>query len=193
MFHIIEDFYEPNDLGIVVLHFINLHFNSSYQSLDNYYGDRMLGYPCYQSSTMKPQENDKLNPYEIFKKTFEHKTKTKIYKLDTFFRKSKKHELKDSPSWNEHKPHVDNPIYDIAGLIYFNGASLKDGTNFYSSFDHYEPTAIVSAKVNRCVFYNSQLPHCPSMVQHVEERWVQPFFLITKEETYKSYKEKNGT
>ena len=193
LFHAVEDFYEPNDLGIIILNFVNLNFKTTFQSLDVYYGsERMNAYPCYETEPMQIEDN-LLSPYTLFKKTFEEKTNIKILKLHTFFRKTKLSELKESPSWNQHKPHKDSEYYDIAGLIYFNGSSLKDGTNFYLNKEHYEPTAVIAAKYNRCVFYGTQLPHCPSMVQQVEERWTQPFFLITKEETYKRYKESNGT
>jgi hypothetical protein len=194
LFHSIENFYEPNDLGLVILNFMNLHFDKTYQSQETYYGsERMNAYPCYQTVTTKPDEENIFNPHTILKNTFERKTNKKIYVLKTFFRKTKLKELQESPSWNQHKPHTDGDDFDIAGIIYFNGSSLKDGTNFYLNKDHYEPTAVIAAQYNRCVFYGTQLPHCPSMVQQVEERWTQPFFLITKEETYKRYKESNGT
>ena len=32
MFNIIEDFYEPSDLGLIIINFINLHFHTDYQS-----------------------------------------------------------------------------------------------------------------------------------------------------------------
>ena len=182
LFNIVEDFYNPNDLGIIILNFINLNFKESFQSHQTFYGsERINAYPCYESDKMKYQDNN-LNPYNIFKKTFENKSNLKILELITFFRKTKLSELKESPSWNQHKPHKDSNLYDIAGVIYFNGSSLKDGTNFYLDKNHYEPTAIVGPRFNRCVFYDPQLPHCPSMCQQVEERWTQPFFLITKEE-----------
>ena len=194
LFHIIDDFYDLNNLGLVMVNFMNLHFDKTYQSQDTYYGaERMNAYPCYQTVKCKPNEQNNLNPHSILKNTFERRTNQKIFVLETFFRKTKLDELKNSASWNQHKPHTDDVLFDVAGLIYFNGSSLKDGTNFYLDANHYEPTAVVGAKYNRCVFYGTQLPHCPSMIQEVEERWTQPFFLITKEETYKKYKESNGT
>ena len=86
----------------------------------------------------------------------------------------------------------DNTFYDIAGLIYYNSNSLKDGTYIYNSIGDYEPTVIVGSRFNRCVFYDPKQPHSPTMEQSVEERWTQPFFLIYKEETFKKFKEDNN-
>tara|TARA_R110000822_G_scaffold73937_1_gene177861 strand:+ start:562 stop:1119 length:558 start_codon:yes stop_codon:yes gene_type:complete len=179
MFNVIENFYEPNDLGLMVMNFLNLPFNATYQSKEvNYGGDRNKGYPCYESQILN--EGDKNNiycPYNMFKQTFEKKTQKKIIKLQTFFRKTRIKELKKSPSWKQYKPHTDSAIYDIAGLIYYNSNCIKDGTYIFNTKDDFEPTVIIGSKYNRCVFYNSQQPHTPSMEQEVEERWIQPFFI----------------
>jgi hypothetical protein len=190
----VDNFYEPNDLGLMVINFLNLSFTPSFQSQNNYYGgDRMKAYPCYETNDLSFDLNNPLSAFNIFKRTFENKTGIKPLRINTFFRKTKLEELKKSPSWNQYKPHCDAADYDIAGIVYFNANSINDGTNFYFSKTDYEPTAVIGARTNRCVFYNTQIPHSPVMVQEVEERWIQPFFLIVKEETYKKFKEENAT
>lgn len=179
MFNVIEDFYEPNNLGLVVMNFLNLNFDATYQSKKvQYGGDRIKAYPCHESETLvKGDGENPYCPYNMLKQTFENKTQRKIIALETFFRKTKKEEFKKSPSWKQFKPHVDDKIHDIAGLIYFNSNSIKDGTYIFNTIYDYEPTAIIGSKYNRCVFYNSQQPHCPAVEQEVEERWIQPFFI----------------
>ena len=107
----------------------------------------------------------------------------------TFLRKIKLSELKQSPSYGQHRQHVDPQYYNLAGLVYFNSNSLEDGTKLYSDSHSFEPTLIVGSKVNRCIFYRADTWHCPGMKQEVEERWVQPFMLITQQETYNKYLE----
>ena len=110
----------------------------------------------------------------------ERKTKINPLKINTFFRKTKLEECKKSPSWKQYKPHQDSKDFDIAGLIYFNSNQLKDGTFIYNDHTDYEPTVVIGSRYNRCVFYNTQVYHCPSMEQSVEERWTQPFLLFIK-------------
>ena len=31
MFNVIEDFYSPSDFGLVIAHFVNIHFSPTYQ------------------------------------------------------------------------------------------------------------------------------------------------------------------
>jgi hypothetical protein len=192
LFNCIEDFYEPNDLGLMTISFLNQHFTPSFQSQYNYYsGDRMKAYPCYETSSLTSNGNP-LNPFDIFKRTFEKKTQMQILHLKTFLRKTKLSELKKSPSWGQHKQHQDSGC-DIAGVVYFNSNSIDDGTNFYNAEHDYEPTAIIGSRYNRCVFYSPRTFHSPVMKQSVEERWVQPFFIITRKETYEKLNENNET
>tara|TARA_Y100000592_G_scaffold66605_1_gene103504 strand:+ start:184 stop:768 length:585 start_codon:yes stop_codon:yes gene_type:complete len=193
MFNLIDNFYQPSDFGLVVSNFLNLHFFPSYQPQTHFFGgDRMKAYPCFESPAFKYDKDNPLNYCTIFQNTFEKKTGLKVLHAKTYLRKTKLSELKESPSWNQYKPHQDNNNFDMAGVVYYNSNSIKDGTNFYMQKDDYEPTAVIGAKMNRCVFYNSQVFHSPVMEQKVEERWVQPFFIITNEETLKKFKESDG-
>jgi len=193
LFHCIDNFYEPNNLGLLTLCFMNDHFSQTHQSKDVYYGgDRLKAYPCYESIgyTLKNyNEKNPLNPTNFFVDTFEKKTNLKILRMLSFFRKIKLSELKNSSNWKQFRPHTDNTDHDFAGVIYFNSNSLKDGTYFYNSKFDLEPTAIIGSKLNRCVFYNTQTPHSIPADQEVEERWIQAFFITTKEETLKKHKE----
>jgi len=192
MIKIIDNFYPNNYLGLMVLNFLNLHFENKHQPFAKYFGgDRKLGIPVYETTQLEPK--DPLSPYNLFFQTFLEKTNIKPLYVRSFFRKTKLSEMKESPSWKQYRPHTDdNTFFDIAGLIYYNSNSLKDGTYIYNSIDDYEPTVIVGSRFNRCVFYDPKQPHSPTMEQSVEERWTQPFFLIHKEETFKKFKEDNN-
>jgi hypothetical protein len=192
MFNLIDGFYNPNELGLIILNIMNLHFMPIHQSHQNYFGgNRLLGYPTHD--TKKLANEGPLSPYSIFIKTWKEKTNIEPLYIETFFRKTKLSECKESPSWKQYKQHQDGEHFDVAGLIYFNSNSLKDGTYIYNTEYDYEPTVIIGSKYNRCVWYSSQQWHSPTMEQSVEERWTQPFFIIYKEETFKKFKDKNAT
>ena len=185
MFHCIDCFYDANDLGLIALNFLNFRFNPSVQSQESHYGgDRLKGWPCHETGEI-PKELK-----ETFIQTFEKKTNIQILHMTSFLRKTKKSEVESSPSYGQFKQHIDSPNYDIAGVVYYNSNSLDDGTRIYMTEQCYEPTTIIGSRGNRCVFYGTQVWHCPPMLQTVDERWTQPFFLITKEETYKKFMEK---
>ena len=152
----------------------------------------MKAYPCFETSEFNYDPHNPFNFATIFQNTFEKQSKLKVLHTKTYLRKTKLSELKESPSWNQYKPHQDSDSFDFAGVVYYNSNSIKDGTNFYTQKDDYEPTAVIGAKMNRCVFYSSQIFHSPVMEQKVEERWIQPFFLITNEQTLKKFKGSNG-
>ena len=186
MFNLVDNFYSSNNLGLIVINFLNLHFQANHEPHETYFGgDRLLGYPTHETSKLK--DEGLLSPYNIFKNTWEEKTNIKPLAISTFFRKTKLDECKNSPSWGQYKPHRDSKNFDIAGLIYFNSNRLDDGTYIFEKEQDYEPTVIIGSKYNRCVWYDSQIPHSPSMEQTVNERWTQPFFIVYKEETLKLY------
>lgn len=186
MFHLVDNFYDSNDLGTMTLCFMNAPFLESYHSKNWKVFDRLQAYPVYETDTVNKSDRPH-HPYQIFKKTFETKTNIKPLLIRTFFRKIKLDELKKSPLYKKERPHKDSSCFDYAGLVYFNSSFLQDGTKLYNDEQDFEPTAIIGSKVNRCVFYNSQLPHSTPYDQKVEERWVQPFFLVTEESTLEKY------
>tara|TARA_R100000329_G_C7572675_1_gene202737 strand:+ start:120 stop:725 length:606 start_codon:yes stop_codon:yes gene_type:complete len=188
MLTIIDNFYEPHDLGLMTLGFVNLPFSPTYHSKEWPISHRMQGYPCWESEEIPHQESD-VSPYQIFLKTFIKKTNIKPIVIRTLFRKIKLEELKQAEIYKKERPHQDNENFDFAGLIYYNSNSIKDGTKLYNAQTDFEPTVIAGSRMNRCIFYNTQQPHSTPTDQWVDERWVQPFFLITKEETFIKFKE----
>ena len=175
MFNIIESFYSKDEYGHVLFYFVNEHFFPKYQPNKILFSGRKKAYPCYETPVLNLDTDHEIVKY--FVKNFEEKSKLKIKKLETFLRKTKKSELKESPIWKQKRPHVDPPNWDYAGVIFMNSNSLKDGTEIYNYESDFEPTAIIGSKYNRCVFYDPQKPHSPSMDQDIDERWVQPFFI----------------
>ena len=194
LFNLVDSFYDSNELGLIVLNFLNLPFEATHQSKKQYYGEsRLQSYPCYETEAMKPSNKEGFSTYNIFKNTLEKKIGIKPFHIHTFFRKTKLEELQSSASWGQHRPHTDGDNFDFAGLIYYNSNSIKDGTNFYNNQHDFEPTATLGARYNRCVIYKANVWHAPMPEQQVQERWVQPFFLITEESTYKKWKDSNET
>ena len=97
MLEIINNFYNPQNLGLMMFNFLNLHFESNHQSSVNYYGgDRRLSYPTWETENLKDSEY--VNPYKIFENTWIEKTKIKPLYIKTFFRKTKLEECQKSPS-----------------------------------------------------------------------------------------------
>ena len=172
MITIVEDFYSPEDLGI--------------HSKEWQVSNRLQAYPVHESAQI-PKSDDPRSAYQIFKRTLEYKTNLKPLYIKTLLRKIKLSELKESAVFKNDRPHMDDETFNYAGLVYFNSNSIKDGTKLYSDERDFEPTLIVGARVNRLVLYNTQQPHSTPMDQHVEERWVQPVFLITEKETLDKY------
>jgi hypothetical protein len=81
-------------------------------------------------------------------------------------------------------PHIDKTKvknedfeYDVAGVIYYNTWSLEDGTYFFSGKDQIEPDIMIGAKPNRCIFYKTDIFHCPGHNKKTDVRLVQPFFI----------------
>jgi len=185
MINVIDNFYPNAHLGIMALKFLNLPFQATWQSNQQYFHDRMKAYPCWETFYLEKEDTGQ----KVFKELFKKETNIDILHMITFLRKIKLSELKQSPSYGQHRQHVDPQYYNLAGLVYFNSNSLEDGTKLYSDSHSFEPTLIVGSKVNRCIFYRADTWHCPGMKQEVEERWVQPFMLITQQETYNKYLE----
>jgi hypothetical protein len=159
---------------------MNSVFKETYQSREWNVSNRLQAYPCLETDVYE-KSSDENSPYFILKKTIEAKTNIKPLKIQTCFRKIKLKELKKSLVYKKERPHKDNSNYNIAGLIYFNSNSLIDGTKIYNSNEDFEPTVVIGSKVNRCIMYSSQQPHSAPYEQSVEERWIQPFFISTKE------------
>jgi hypothetical protein len=176
---IIDNFYDEKDFNLMISATILNTYNGCWQPSNKHFYNRSNAYPCYESKRFVETDI----PYKIFYKTFEEKTGFIIDKLNTRFRKIYSNELEHVFKYGL-RPHKDDVGCDIAGVIHFNAFSLDDGTGIFSEFennnDQIEPDIIIGAKPNRCVFYDSQIPHRPLQNKFTEMRIVQPFFIKFK-------------
>ena len=76
MITIVEDFYSPEDLGIMSLYFMNTPFLESYHSKEWQVSNRLQAYPVHESAQI-PKSDDPRSAYQIFKRTLEYKTNLK--------------------------------------------------------------------------------------------------------------------
>ena len=60
---------------------------------------------------------------------------------------------------------------------YYNINSLYDGTAIYDDLYQREPSMIIGAKTNKCVFYDAKQLHAPLQDKDTETRLIQPFFI----------------
>jgi hypothetical protein len=176
---IIDNFYDEKDFHLMISATMLNTYKGCWQPNGKNFFNRSNAYPC-QETNMFVETDDS---YKIFYKTFEKKTGFTIDKINTFFRKIYSSELEHVFKYGL-RPHKDAIDFDIAGLIHFNTFSLDDGTGIFSEFENnshqIEPDVVIGAKPNRCVFYDTQIPHRPLQNKHTEMRIVQPFFIKFK-------------
>jgi hypothetical protein len=176
---IIDNFYDEKDFNIMVSATMLNSYKGCWQPIGKHYYNRSSAYPCHETNEFCEKDV----PYKIFCKTFEEKTGLIIDNVKILFRKIYSSELEHVFKYGL-RPHKDSVNSDIAGIIHFNAFSLDDGTGIFSEFennnDQIEPDIIIGAKPNRCVFYNSQIPHRPLQNKKTEMRIVQPFFIKLK-------------
>lgn len=177
---IIDNFYDEKDFNFMISASLLNPYRSCWQpDRRHFYNRSNAAYPCYESK--KFLETDFL--YKIFVKTFTEKTKYNIDQVDTYFRKIYSNELEHVFKYGL-RPHKDSVNHHVAGVIHFNACSLDDGTGIFTEFeeenDQVEPDIIIGAKPNRCVFYDSQIPHRPLHNKKTEMRIIQPFFIKFK-------------
>jgi len=176
---IIDNFYKEEDFQFVMTScFLNI-YNKTWQPNDSLVLNKSNAYQCHQTKVL--EENDLIS--KIFISTFQEKSKLSIDFIYTFFRKIYSSDLKNIFKYGM-PPHKDPIKFDIAGVIHLNSSSLDDGTAIFSDMEkipfQIEPDIIVGAKLNRCVFYDSQIYHKPLQDQNTEMRIVQPFFIKLK-------------
>lgn len=170
--NIIDYFYSKDDFENLLGQSNTIEYEKTHQPKMIPYPDRMKAMPCYETKMMTS---------DIFKNTFEEKTKLQIENFGTFFRKTLGEEIKQSGFYNAGSPpHTDNNNFDIAGLIYFNTFDINDGTKLYSFKEQYEPDIIVGSKPNRMIYYNADVLHTANYNVNINERIVQPFFIKLK-------------
>lgn len=91
--NILEDFYSPENYGMMQ-HFLHTtNMKALYQPITVYYPNRLQAYPCWETESFK----ENTLPYDIFKQTLELKTGFKTKEINSFFRTIKKSELEQSP------------------------------------------------------------------------------------------------
>ena len=171
--NIIDNFYDENDLGYMLTCAMLNSYTATYQPNKNFFCSRVNSYRCHE--TKKFVHMDKTT--SIFIDTFNKKTGKKIKELETYFRKIYVSEIQNVLKYRL-PSHVDSIEYDIAGVIYLNTFGIDDGTGFFTTSENQiEPDIILGAKPNRCVFYDSQIPHLPLHSTNNEMRLIQPFFI----------------
>ena len=176
--NIIEPFFKEDDFNILINHFERWTFHPTQQPQRNNFESRLLGYPCYECKPF----TEGMFSFDVFKKTFEQKTNLKIKNLKIFFRKVFLNELEKSSYVNKNESliHDDNDnetLTHLAGVIYLNNTSLDNGTKIYNSPHNVEPTVVVGAYPNRCVFYRSNILHSASIDWRIEVRKTIVFFI----------------
>ena len=173
---IIDNFYDEKDFNCMISASMLNPYKKCWQPADKHFYNRSNAYPCQETKTFVETDI----PYKIFYKTFQEKTGFVIDKCNTLFRKINSIELEHVFKYGL-IPHKDSTSFDVAGIIHFNAFSLDDGTGIFSEFENnntqIEPDIIIGAKPNRCVFYDSQIPHRPLQNKNTEMRIVQPFFI----------------
>ena len=177
--NIIDNFYDEKDLSFMISASMLNTYKTCWQPNGKNFYNRTNAYPCHETNPFT--ETDL--PFKIFCKTFQEKTKFMIHDVFTFFRKIYSDELQHVFKYGM-RPHKDDLIYDVAGIIHYNTYSLDDGTGIFSGFEdnthQIEPDVIIGAKPNRCVFYDSQIHHRPLQDKNTPMRIVQPFFIKYK-------------
>lgn len=172
-----EDFYPPEQFGLMNLNAKMLTYDATWQPSGIWYPNRLKAYPVYETKKF----NDSSEMKNIFINLFEKVSNLKIKECNTFFRKILTEEMEKSPLAKYGvQPHRDNEadnIWDVAGVVYFNSFSLDDGTRLFSYSGQNEPDIIVGAKPNRIVWYDANLLHSPGHDFLTPERIIQPFFI----------------
>ena len=174
--NIIEDFYDPVDFGLMTYQLNNTAMKGIYKPTNVFYPDRLQAYPVWETDTFSVNSQ----AFNIFKNTFEKKTNLKIKEINSFFRKIHRSELEQSPYKGREESMVhqdDTDSAQLAGVVYFDSFSIKDGTRIYSYRDQIEPDLIVGSKPNRCVFYDPSLFHSAGIDWRRETRSLQIFFI----------------
>jgi hypothetical protein len=176
---IVDNFYKEEDFKFVITCSILNMYSKTWQPNNLAVLNKNNSYQCHETKVF--EENDLIS--KIFINTFQEKTKLSIDFILTFFRKIYSSDLKNIFKYGM-PAHKDPIKFDIAGIIHLNTSSLDDGTAIFSDMEknsfQIEPDILIGAKLNRCVFYDSQIYHKPLQDQNTEMRIVQPFFIKLK-------------
>ena len=165
---LIDNFYNENDWiainkKIKNLEFIETHQPQSSRSIDN----RLKGNPCYEA------HDDEL--IVTLTKTLKEKTDLSISFVRSAIRKILAKELLQSPVGIEGSLHCD-PNCEWAGVVYFDGVSIKGGTSLYFHHEQFEPDVIYAARPNRAILYKANTLHCANYDIAYKQRIIQTIF-----------------
>tara|TARA_B100001093_G_C26845193_1_gene1022405 strand:- start:39 stop:572 length:534 start_codon:yes stop_codon:yes gene_type:complete len=171
---LIDNFYNEDEWIKVNALLNTMKFTPTCQPEDNTIDNRLKGYPCYE--TKKQPSLDFLK--EILLGALKRNTMYNINNLDTSFRKIYTKELEKSPAISHSSIHKDTNI-KMAGVVYFNGLTIKGGTSLYFNKNmstQFEPDVIYAARPNRAVLYDSQIFHCANHDYAYDVRTIQTIF-----------------
>tara|TARA_Y100001951_G_C11292567_1_gene273246 strand:- start:956 stop:1471 length:516 start_codon:yes stop_codon:yes gene_type:complete len=168
---IVDNFYSPFDFSDIIRFIKESKFTPTMQPKNINYDNRLKGYPCYESI---PTDRIK----EITLRSLREKTPYKFKNLKTEFRKIFAKELLQSPLANQKEGilHKDDE-HAYAGVIYFDGLTIKGGTSLFFTDDQIEPDIIYAARPNRLILHKSDIMHCANYDYCYKERTIQTIFL----------------
>lgn len=166
---LIDNFYSKEDWIKVNDIINNLKFKETYQprhspNIDN----RLKAYPCHEA------HSDEL--IDILIKTLKEKTDLNIGFVRSAIRKIYLDELLQSPLGTEGSLHYDHAC-QFAGVVYFDGLSIKGGTSLYFHNEQFEPDVMYAARPNRAVIYKADTLHCANYDKAYKQRIIQTIFV----------------
>lgn len=170
-----DNFYNENEWAKVNALLNVMKFTPTYQPENNTIDNRLKGYPCYE--TKEQPSLDLLK--EMVTGALQRNTMYNIKNIDTSFRKIYTKELEKSPANNHPSIHKDTDSRKMAGVIYFDGLTIKGGTSLYfntSMSTQFEPDVIYAARPNRAILYDSQIFHCANHDNAYDVRTIQTIF-----------------
>ena len=111
----------------------------------------------------------------IFENIYVHGKLVSQEEAVTIFRKILAKELLQSPVGIEGSLHCD-PNCEWAGVVYFDGVSIKGGTSLYFHHEQFEPDVIYAARPNRAILYKANTLHCANYDIAYKQRIIQTIF-----------------
>jgi hypothetical protein len=168
---LIDDFYDPFEWKEINKLKDTLEYHPACQPESNHIDLRLKNYPCYETGYNKRLK-------DITLKALKKKTQVDIKDVDTEFRKVLTSEINQSPLAHrtEMIKHKDTSYGNYAGVIYFNGLTIKGGTSLFFTEAQVEPDVIFGAKPNRLILYKANTIHCANHDYLYETRIIQTIF-----------------
>jgi hypothetical protein len=176
---ILDDFYKPEEFGLMFFEANINNFNQAYQPNSAWVSNRLHAYPCYETKKF-------LEETYVYSTTFKKLNMVldnKVEKIETLFRKTYLQELKSKSIYKNMSMKHQDEEWDMAAVLYFNNFNIMDGTKLYTkNKDQLEPDLVVGAKPNRLIIYNTSTWHEPCIDFNTEVRIIQVVFIKIKKE-----------